>query len=416
MSDNNLSKQGKPQDLEGRVDTAQPNPKSEIPNPKSKIAVLVVDDSFFMRTLVSDMLNSDPEIEVVGTAKDGKDAAGKVAQLRPDCVTLDLMMPKWDGLTTLKHIMAECPTPCIILSAHGREGADITIDCLDAGAVGFVLKPSGELSLDIGNVRQHLLEEVKAASQIELNKVKSLTRKKPKKHRCKLVGANKIVVIGASTGGLQTLDSIVPSLPTDYPCPIIVVQHLPSMFFTEGFAERLNRECELKVKVAENNEIIQAGRMYLAPGGSHMTLDSLPNREVISHIYEAKDDILTPSVDLAMGSAADVFKENTIGIILTGMGHDGRKGMRAIKESGGKTIAQDESSLIFGMPKAVIDAGYADQILSSDQISQALVDFRFSISDLGSENCQGYAQAQGRHKMASANRQSSIENRKSQNV
>lgn len=338
------------------------------------IKVLVVDDSLFMRTLISDILNSDPEIEVTDTAKDGKEAVSKITKLKPDCVTLDLMMPGWNGLTTLKHIMAECPTPCVILSAHSREGANITIDCLNAGAVGFVLKPSGELSLNIENVKHQLLEEVKAASKIELKKIKSLTRKKPKRHKRKLVGVNKIIVIGASTGGLQTLESILPALPADFPSPIIVVQHLPNMFFTESLAERLNRDCELTVKIAESSEIIQAGKVYLAPGGSHMTLGSLPSREVICCITEVKDDSLTPSIDLAMESAAKVFNENAVGIILSGMGRDGCQGMKAIKESGGRTFVQDESSLIFGMPKAVIDAGFADEVLPANEITNAMIE------------------------------------------
>jgi len=335
--------------------------------------ILVVDDSLFMRTLISDMLNSDPEIEVAGTAKDGKEAVSKITKLRPDCVTLDLMMPEWDGLTTLKHIMAECPTPCVILSAHSKEGANVTIDCLNAGAVGFVLKPSGELSLNIENVKHQLIEEVKAASKIELKKIESLTAKKPKRRRRKFVGVNKIVVIGASTGGLQTLESILPSLPADFPSPIIVVQHLPNMFFTESLAERLNRDCELTVKVAESNEIIHAGKVYLAPGGFHMTLGLLPNGEVTPCITEAKDDSLTPSIDLAMESAASTFSGNTVGIILSGMGDDGCKGMRAIKEASGMTIVQDKSSLIFGMPKAVIDAGFADEVLPASEIASAMI-------------------------------------------
>lgn len=336
--------------------------------------ILVVDDSLFMRTLIRDLLNSDPEIEVADIAKDGKEAINKIIKLKPDCVTLDLMMPDWDGLTTLKHIMAECPTPCVILSAHSREGADITIECLNAGAVGFVLKPSGELSLDIENVKHQLIQEVKAASKIELEKIKSLTTKKSKRHKRKLIGVNKIIVIGASTGGLQTLESILPSLPANFPSPIIVVQHLPNIFFTQSLAERLNRDCELTVKVAESNEIIQAGKVYFAPGGSHMTLTPLPNREVIPCINEAKDDSLTPSIDLAMESVASIFSRNTVGIILSGMGHDGCQGMRAIKESGGRTIVQDESSLIFGMPKAIIDAGFADAVLPASEIANAMIE------------------------------------------
>jgi two-component system chemotaxis response regulator CheB len=337
--------------------------------------VLVVDDSLFMRTLISDMLGSDPEIEVADTAKNGKEAISRIAKLRPDCVTLDLMMPGWDGLTTLKHIMSECPTPCVILSGHSREGADITIECLNAGAVGFVLKPSGELSLDIENVKHQLIEEVKAASKIDLEKIKKLTYKKPEKDGRKLAGVNKVIIIGASTGGLQTLESILPSLPADFLSPIIVAQHLPNVLFTESLAERLNGDCELTVKVAQRDEVIQSGKVYLAPGGSHMTLTLLPDRQAAFCIDEAKDDNLTPSIDLAMESVAKVSNANAVGIILSGMGHDGRRGMKAIKESGGKTIVQDESSLIFGMPKAVIEAGLADEILPAGRIADAIMEY-----------------------------------------
>jgi len=172
------------------------------------IKVLVVDDSLFMRTLVSDMLNSDQEIEVIDTAKEGRQAIDKVSKARPDCITLDLAMPGWDGLTTLKHIMSECPVPVVILSAYSKRDADITIECLEAGAVGFVLKPSGELSLNIENVKHQLLEEVKAASKIELRKIKSLTARKSRRRKRRFAGINKMIVIGSSTGGMQTLESI----------------------------------------------------------------------------------------------------------------------------------------------------------------------------------------------------------------
>ena len=166
----------------------------------------------------------------------------------------------------------------------------------------------------------------------------------------------------------------MPSLPADFPSPIIVAQHVPNMLFTESLAEHLNRLCELVVKVAEDDETIEAGKIYLAPGGSHMTFGLLPNREVASHIDEAKSDILTPSIDLAMESVAKIFYGNAVGIILTGMGCDGQEGMKAIKESGGRTIVQDESSLIFGMPKAVIDAGYADKVLPAEKIAEAIME------------------------------------------
>ncbi len=169
--------------------------------------------------------------------------------------------------------------------------------------------------------------------------------------------------------------SILPSLPDDFPSPIIIAQHVPNLFFTESLAQHLSRQCELTVKVAEGNEIIEAHKIYIAPGGSHMTLRLLPSREVAPHIKNAKSDILTPSVDLVMESAAKIFYGNAVGIILTGMGYDGREGMKTIKEAGGSTIVQDESSLIFGMPKAVIDEGYADKILPISAMASAMAEF-----------------------------------------
>jgi len=336
------------------------------------IKVLVVDDSLFMRRLISDMLNSDPEIKVIGTAKDGSEAMEKISKLKPDCVTLDLIMPGRGGLPTLKQIMDEYPTPCVILSAHSKEGADVTMECLEAGAVGFVLKPSGELSLDIRVIKEQLLKEVKAASGVNLEKIKPLIKKKPKRPRRRLIALNKIVVIGASTGGMQTLERILPSLPADFPVPLIIIQHVPSRFFTESLAEHLNKVTELEVKVAEDGETLQPGTVYLAPAGFQMRLKAR-DREVAVTLTKDKPGALTPSVDMTMESVAKVYRGNAIGIILTGMGRDGTEGMKAIKEVGGKTVVQDESSLIFGMPKAVIDAGCAEAVLPADEMAEAMV-------------------------------------------
>jgi len=338
------------------------------------IKVLVVDDSLFMRTLVSDMLNSDPEIRVIDTAKNGAEALKKTREMKPDCITLDLAMPGWDGLTTLRHIMDEHPTPVVILSAYSKKDADITIKCLNAGAIGFVLKPSGELSLDIENIKHQLLEEVKAASRADVRRTKSLIVEEIKRPKRRLAGANKIVVIGASTGGPQTLESILASLPADFSAPIIVVQHMPTVSFTESLAERLNRNCELEVKVVENSEIIQRGRVYIIPSGFHMRLESRDEQDVMICLSKGEFDILSPSIDITMKSVARTYNGNAVGIILSGMGCDGVQGMMGIKECGGKTIVQDESSVIFGMPKAVIDAGYADKVLPAWEIAGAIVD------------------------------------------
>jgi len=339
----------------------------------AQIRVLVIDDSIFMRTLISDMLNSDPEIEVIDTAKDGKEAIEKLSKIRPECITLDLVMPGWDGLTTLEHIMAEYPTPVIILSAHSKKDADITIKCLKAGAVGFVLKPSGELSLDVKDVKHEILEKVKAASRVNVGRIKLLVRKKRKQPKRKPAALSEIIVIGASTGGPQTLEAILYSLPVKLPVPVIIVQHLPTRFFTESLAEHLNKVTDLEVKVAENGEVLQPGKVYLAPAGFQMTF-KMCDMEVVTSLTEAQPNSLSPSVDIVMESIAKVYDGSSLGVILTGMGHDGREGMRAIKEAGGKTIVQDESSLIFGMPKAVIEAGIADEVLSVDDIADAMME------------------------------------------
>jgi len=348
------------------------------------IKVLVVDDSLFMRRLASDILNADPNIEVADTASDGTEAIRKIRKLAPDCVTLDLVMPGQDGLTTLKHIMAECPTPVVILSAHSKRGADITVECLDAGAVGFVLKPSGELSLDLDKVKPRLTAEVKAAARSSVARIKSLIASTPPRARRPGVAGGKIIVIGASTGGPQTLRVILSSLPANFPVPVIVVQHVPTGLFTQSLAEHLNENCCLVVKVAESDEIIRPGLVVLAPGGFQMMLVPRPRRcpprgkaeprQVAVRLKKADPDTLSPSVDVTMQSVGGLYKGNTVGVVLTGMGRDGVAGMKAIKRWGGKTIAQDESSLIFGMPKAVIDAGCADEVLPVGKIAQAMAD------------------------------------------
>ena len=340
---------------------------------KKKIRVLVIDDSIFMRTLISDMLNSDPEIEVIDTAKDGKEVVEKLSKIRPDCITLDLVMPGWDGLTILEYIMDVYPTPVVILSAYSKKDADITIKCLKAGAVNFVLKPSGELSLNIRDVKQELLEKVKAASRIDLERIKLLIHKKREWPKCKLAALSEIIVIGASTGGPQTLEAILYSLPASLLLPVIIVQHFPTIFFTQGFAKYLNKVTDLEVKVAENDEGLLSGIVYLAPAGFQMTFRRNDKKVTIS-LTKALPDSLTPSIDIVMESVAKVYAENSLGIILTGMGSDGREGMRAIKEAGGKTMVQDESSLIFGMPKAVIDAGITDEILTVGGIADAIME------------------------------------------
>jgi two-component system chemotaxis response regulator CheB len=357
------------------------------------IKVLIVDDSLFMRSLVSDILTSDPDIEVVGTAKNAAEAKKAIYKERPDCITLDLILSGedgLDGLDLLKDIMAESPTPVVILSAYSHAGAEITMKCLEAGAASFVPKPSGEVSLDIESIQSQLIREVKAATELDARKIRSLITtkiRKPKTTRQKLVGAKKVIVIGASTGGPQTLRPLLGLLPGDFPGIIVVAQHMPTSFFTQSLAESLDRQCEMTVKVAQNNEPLRSGKVYLIPGGFHMTLNTTDfprpshgkhrhsrNTYAVVCLRPAEGDELTPSLDMAMTSAANFCGGDVIGVILTGLGHDGLEGMKAIKAAGGQTIAQDESSLIFGMPRAVIEAGLADKVLPSERIAQALMD------------------------------------------
>lgn len=366
------------------------------------IKVLIIDDSFVMRKLLRDILSTE-DIEVAGIAKSGSEALKKIPQIKPDVITLDLVMPGWSGLTTLKHIMEEYPTPVVILSAHSREGVDITIKCLEAGAVSFILKPSGELSLDIDKVAFELLKAVRLAATVDAAKISALFAPASRPVKYKTAAADKIIVIGASTGGPQTLTAILSALPPYFSPPIIVVQHMPSIEFTQSLAERLKNACKLMVKVAEDNETIARKNIYLVPGGYSMTLQAIEKKpetrvqsteireqsteyrvestedggqriEVVMRLVKDSPDVLTPSINATMRSTAKIFNGNTIGVILTGMGSDGAEGMEAIKNSGGKTLVQDESSLIFGMPQAVIDRGCADSVLPAGKIAERIAE------------------------------------------
>jgi two-component system chemotaxis response regulator CheB len=340
------------------------------------VRVLVVDDSLFMRTLVADMLNSDPDIEVTGRARNGSEALQMIASDRPDVVTLDLAMPECDGLTTLKNIIARDPLPVIIVSAYSKKDADITIQCLNEGAVGFVCKPSGELSLDIEAIRVQLLAEVKAAVTVTVGSIKPLATKPASSQAARSSQAKQVIVIGASTGGPQTLAQILSQLPADLPLPIVIVQHIPDRFFSESLVRHLNRVCALKTGLAEDGEIIRSAKVYLVPAGHRFTFkraNDSRQADVLGHLQQDKSGRSGPSIDLTMKSAAQVYAEHAVGIILSGIGKDGLQGMQAIRQHGGRTIAQDESALIFGMPHAVISAGCADRVLDADGIAQAMM-------------------------------------------
>ncbi len=334
------------------------------------INVLVVDNSLFMRQLLTDLLNADPEVTVVDTAKSGEEALKKIPKLKPHCITLDIAMPGMSGLETLKRIMESHPTPVVIVSAYSPQEAEMTMECLHAGAVGFVQKPSGELSLDIEKVKEQLIYEVKSAAQANLDNIRRFLSQRPKPLPKKKLEKGWMVCIGASTGGPQALEILLEMLPAHFHVPIIVIQHMPARTFTESLAKRLDTLCELVVKVAREGEKIRESVVYIVPGEYSLSL-----RQDHIHLSKCSAQELNASIDITMLNLTEVFKDRLIGIILSGMGKDGLKGMEAIKENGGKTICEDETALLFGMPKAVIHAGLADKVLSVNQIGAALVEW-----------------------------------------
>jgi two-component system chemotaxis response regulator CheB len=347
----------------------------------NKIRVLVVDDSALMRRMISDILNSDKGIEVMTTARDGEDAIKKVTELKPDVVTLDVEMPRLDGLHALGYIMSEIPTPVVMVSAYTQKGAEATFRALEYGAVDFVPKPSGPVSRDIRTVGDELIAKVKVAARVDLDTLNFIRPKripeglkvKPKK----IIPEVRVIAIGASTGGPRALGQILPQLDPDIPAALLIVQHM-AKGFTKTFAARLNREAKIEVKEAEAGERIEPGKALIAPGGYHMAVrrEVTGNKApgVIRLNQEPPVYGLRPTVDSMMLSAAEIYGDKTVGVILTGMGRDGAKGMKAIKDDKGKTIAQDKDTCVaYGMPKAAVEEGAVDKIVPLDKIPQEIM-------------------------------------------
>jgi two-component system chemotaxis response regulator CheB len=349
-----------------------------------KTRVLVVDDSALMRRVIWGLLEEDPEIQVVGSAVDGLDAIEKVHQLQPDVVTLDVEMPRLDGLQTLGYLMSEHPVPCIMLSAYTPRGAETTLRALDYGAADFVQKPSGAVSLNLERVRDELLEKIKVAKGIDLKRLpfrpgsglggaiappKAVQAKAPSP-----VDRGSVVAIGTSTGGPRALAALIPGLPKGFPAPVLVVQHM-SAGFTRSLAERLDRDSQLRVKEAEAGERLEAGTVYLAPGDWHMEVKRGPGGVLVA--LDQRPPILgvRPCADLLFLSVAEAYKEKAVGVVLTGMGRDGTKGLKAMRAEGARTVAQDEaSSIVYGMPRAAYAAGCVERVLGLDRIAAGIVE------------------------------------------
>ncbi|KMN08121.1 protein-glutamate methylesterase/protein-glutamine glutaminase [Pseudomonas helleri] len=371
------------------------------------VKVLVVDDSGFFRRRVSEILSADPTIKVIGTATNGKEAIDQALALKPDVITMDYEMPMMDGITAVRHIMQRCPTPVLMFSSLTHEGARVTLDALDAGAVDFLPKNFEDISRNPDKVKQLLCEKVHTISRSN-RRLSSYSAPPPVAapapvSRAPLGGASapapaptrttpiasraapapaahspapkrkpyKLVAIGTSTGGPVALQRVLTQLPGNFPAPIVLVQHMPAAF-TKAFAERLDKLCRISVKEAEDGDILRPGLALLAPGGKQMMIDGrgtvriLPGDERLNY---------KPSVDITFGSAAKTYGDKVLAVVLTGMGADGREGARLLKQGGSQVWAQDEAScVIYGMPMAIVKANLADAVYSLDDMGRHLVE------------------------------------------
>ncbi len=340
--------------------------------------VLVVDDSAFMRRLIGQIIEASPEFRVIGTARNGLDALRQIHALNPQIVTLDVEMPELDGLQTLGYIMSETPRAVVMLSAATTQGdVDLTLRCLELGAVDFVKKPSGPISLDMSPVTDTLLAALRAATQVNLASVKALARPRfiqPGPLRAVTIGARVVVAIASSTGGPRALAEVIPNLPADLDAAVVVVQHMPAGF-TRSLAARLDSMSHLRVAEAREGEKLIVNRVYLAPGGLHMRITGDANG---AHTV-ALDDGPTiwgvrPAADPLFKSIATQFGRRSVGVVLTGMGRDGADGLTAIRGAGGIGIVQDQAtSTIYGMPLAALQRAGADRVAALSDIAPAVV-------------------------------------------
>ncbi|WLR52356.1 chemotaxis response regulator protein-glutamate methylesterase [Bacillus tianshenii] len=353
---------------------------------QQQITVLIVDDSAFMRKLITDFLSGTNRIKIVGTARNGKEAIDKVKDLQPDVVTLDVEMPIMNGLDVLKWLMSEYPVPVVMLSSTTQENAKNTVLAMQYGAVDFIAKPSGAISLDLHKIKDDLIHKVIMASKANVRGTPANIRSKPAetqsspayqsewptRQRNKM--ARKIVCIGTSTGGPRALQAVLTKLPSDFDAPILIVQHMPAGF-TKSLADRLNTLCAISVKEAEDGDVIQRGTAYIAPGGFHITTKLVGTSVGIQLSSDPPRSGHRPSVDMMFESVSMLKNYQKVAVIMTGMGADGAKGLNVLKSSGSTiAIAEAEaSSVVFGMPKAAIATNLVDEVVHLDKISNAIL-------------------------------------------
>lgn len=342
---------------------------------KPMIRVLVVDDSALMRKLIPQIIERDPSIQVVGTAMDGEFALKKIAELKPDVVTLDLEMPRMDGMEMLKLMMRQHRIPVLVVSAHTTQGASATFKALGLGAFDFVAKPKDALSGNLEQVARDLILKIKAAASTQIPAPTfqaPLTSTRSRKLNGQRQLARQIVTIGISTGGPNSLQYMLSQLPSDFPASIIVVQHMPEGF-TKLFAQRLHECCAIDVKEAQSGDLLLAGRALICPGNKHIKVRRMPTANIAVLTEEERVNGHRPSADVLFHSAATEFGPEAIGLLMTGMGEDGAEGLGAMRRAGSLTIAQDESSsVVFGMPRAAIERGYANRVVPLDALANTL--------------------------------------------
>ena len=360
------------------------------------IKVLVVDDSIFMRNMISDMLKVEEDIEIIGRAKNGEEAIKMNRELKPDVITLDVQMPILDGLSALRVIMKESQAKVIMVSNYTKDGAKETLEALKLGAYDFLEKPSGEVSMNIKDIKKELIEKIRNAKYINMGALKytniessSETFKKNTKEKDikskfepikfrninKINNKDKIIAIGVSTGGPRALEEVLPKLPRHLQAPIVIVQHMPPKF-TKSLADRLNIISDIIIKEAEDGEILKNGTAYIAPGGIHMLV------EVINGEKKIKLDNKTPpysghcpSVNVLFKSIINIYEKNIIAVLMTGMGSDGAEYLKKIKDIGGRTIAQDEQScIVYGMPKVAYEMGAVEYVERLNNISNKIME------------------------------------------
>ena len=358
-----------------------------------KVRVLIADDSALMRQQITRMLGEDPRIDLIGAARDGEEAVAKAVELRPDVAVLDINMPRMDGLTALQHILAQEICPVIVFSSLTQKGAVVTFEALELGAFDYLAKPEGTISQNLAALREELVGKILAAAaskrqfkpRSRVSPIPGTQKSRPgalpgatgtRRPSLPAAGFTKVVMIGVSTGGPVTVMDILPFLPADFPAPVFLIQHMPPRF-TSSFAERLNKEVPMRVVEASHREMVEAGTVYVGPGGKHMLLERPLGREGlrIALSDHPEDTAFKPSVNVSMHSLLKSFPaRNIVAVLLTGIGDDGADAMVAIKQAGGFTIAEaEETAVVYGMPRAAAERGGATIVLPSHQIAAAIL-------------------------------------------